>query len=78
MGTFDLIRRAKADARVKVLVIRPVGSGALWAQLQEVHAAIEDFKRPDRIVVGVDSERAREVLYQIYRPLSLNASLAMG
>ena len=35
-------------------------------------AAIEDFKRPDRIVVGVDSERAREVLYQIYRPLSLN------
>jgi UDPglucose 6-dehydrogenase len=35
-------------------------------------SAIEDFKRPDRIIVGVDSERAREVLYEIYRPLSLN------
>ncbi len=35
-------------------------------------AAIEDFKRPDRIIVGIDSERAREVLYEIYRPLSLN------
>jgi UDPglucose 6-dehydrogenase len=35
-------------------------------------AAIEDFKRPDRIIVGVESEAAREVLYEVYRPLSLN------
>jgi len=35
-------------------------------------AAIEDFKRPDRIVVGVDSDHARQALYEIYRPLSLN------
>ena len=35
-------------------------------------SAIEDFKRPDRIVVGVESELAREALYAIYRPLSLN------
>ena len=34
-------------------------------------AAIEDFMRPDRVVVGVDSNRAREVMAQIYRPLSL-------
>ncbi|MCB1370835.1 MAG: UDP-glucose/GDP-mannose dehydrogenase family protein [Rhodobacteraceae bacterium] len=34
-------------------------------------AAIEDFMRPDRIVVGVSSERAREVMAEIYRPLSL-------
>ena len=35
-------------------------------------SAIEDFKRPDRIVVGVESDIAREALYEIYRPLSLN------
>jgi UDPglucose 6-dehydrogenase len=35
-------------------------------------AAIEDFKRPDRIIVGVENERARSVLTAIYRPLSLN------
>ena len=34
-------------------------------------AAIEDFMRPDRVVVGVESPRAREVMAQIYRPLSL-------
>jgi UDPglucose 6-dehydrogenase len=37
-------------------------------------AAIEDFKRPDRIVVGTDDERAREVMMEIYRPLYLNRS----
>lgn len=36
-------------------------------------AAIEDFKRPDRVVIGTDDPRAREVMAEIYRPLSLNA-----
>ena len=35
-------------------------------------AAINDFKRPDRVVVGTDDERAREVMRQLYRPLNLN------
>ncbi|SCW96723.1 nucleotide sugar dehydrogenase, partial [Ancylobacter rudongensis] len=35
-------------------------------------AAIEDFKRPDRIVVGTADPRAREVMAALYRPLSLN------
>jgi len=35
-------------------------------------AAIADFKHPDRIVVGAEDERAREVLREIYRPLFLN------
>jgi UDPglucose 6-dehydrogenase len=34
-------------------------------------SAIPDFMRPDRVVIGVESERAREVLRQIYRPLYL-------
>ena len=35
-------------------------------------AAIEDFKRPDRIVVGTDDERGQAVMRDLYRPLSLN------
>jgi UDPglucose 6-dehydrogenase len=35
-------------------------------------AAIADFKHPDRIVVGAEDARAREVLTEIYRPLFLN------
>jgi UDPglucose 6-dehydrogenase len=35
-------------------------------------AAIADFKHPDRIIVGAEDERAREVLKEIYRPLFLN------
>jgi UDPglucose 6-dehydrogenase len=37
-------------------------------------AAIGDFKRPDRIVVGIEDERAREVMTEVYRPLYLNQS----
>jgi UDPglucose 6-dehydrogenase len=37
-------------------------------------AAIEDFKRPDRIVVGIEDERARRPMEQVYRPLYLNKS----
>ena len=34
-------------------------------------SAINDFMRPDRVVIGADSERAREVMRQLYRPLYL-------
>ncbi len=37
-------------------------------------AAIGDFKRPDRIVVGTEDERARQVMTELYRPLYLNQS----
>jgi UDPglucose 6-dehydrogenase len=35
-------------------------------------SAIEDFRRPDRVVVGCDTDRAREVMREVYRPLFLN------
>ena len=35
-------------------------------------SAIEDFRRPDRVVVGCDTDRAREVMREIYRPLYLH------
>ncbi len=35
-------------------------------------AAINDFMKPDRVVIGVETERAAEVMKQLYRPLYLN------
>ena len=40
-------------------------------------AAIRDFKFPDRIVVGTEDERAREVMNDIYRPLFINSNPVM-
>lgn len=37
-------------------------------------AAIADFKRPDRIVIGSEDERATEVMREVYRPLYLNSA----
>lgn len=37
-------------------------------------AAIADFKRPDRIVIGSEDQRATDVMRAVYRPLYLNAS----
>jgi len=37
-------------------------------------SAIADFKRPDRIIVGVDDERGRMAIDEVYRPLYLNRS----
>ncbi|MCB9989782.1 MAG: UDP-glucose/GDP-mannose dehydrogenase family protein [Rhodospirillales bacterium] len=35
-------------------------------------AAIEDFMRPDRVVVGAESDRAQKIMREIYRPLYIN------
>ncbi len=40
-------------------------------------AAIADFKRPDRIVIGIDDERAKDRMAEVYRPLYLNAAPIM-
>ena len=67
VGTGDeverIIREAQPDADFAV-VSNP--------EFLREGAAIEDFKRPDRVVIGTEDERAREVMAEIYRPLSLN------
>lgn len=40
-------------------------------------AAISDFKRPDRIVIGTEDEFARDIMREVYRPLYLNESPIM-
>jgi UDPglucose 6-dehydrogenase len=72
VGTGDeverLIREANPAAEVAV---------ASNPEFLREGAAIRDFKFPDRIVVGTDDERARKVLGEIYRPLSLNQAPLM-
>ena len=69
VGTGDeveaIIRKARPDAEFAV-VSNP--------EFLREGAAISDFKRPDRIVIGTTDARAREVMTEIYRPLFLNQS----
>ncbi len=69
VGTGDeverLMREARPEAQVAV-VSNP--------EFLREGAAIEDFKRPDRVVVGTSDERARGVMRELYRPLNLNES----
>ncbi|MGN6147055.1 MAG: UDP-glucose dehydrogenase family protein [Rhizomicrobium sp.] len=59
----DVIRKARPNAQCDV-VSNP--------EFLREGSAIEDFRRPDRVVVGCDTDRARGVLTEIYRPLYLN------
>jgi UDPglucose 6-dehydrogenase len=59
------IRKARPDVDVAV-VSSP--------EFLREGAAIHDFKHPDRIVVGSEDARAREVMAELYRPLYLNSA----
>ena len=61
--TIQAIHRAKRDSRVKTLVIRPEVEGALWAQLQELRAAIDDFRTSGKPVVAYLEASGAEEYY---------------
>ena len=67
VGTGDeverIIRETRPDAEFAV---------ASNPEFLREGAAIDDFKRPDRIVVGTTDQRARDVMSEVYRPLNLN------
>ncbi|MBO6507626.1 MAG: UDP-glucose/GDP-mannose dehydrogenase family protein, partial [Roseibium sp.] len=67
VGTGDeveaIIQRTRPDADVAV-VSNP--------EFLREGAAINDFKRPDRVVVGTENDQAVEVMQELYRPLYLN------
>src|SRR6516162_3693892 len=67
VGTGDEVARIIHD-------VRPDGDVAVVSNPEFLRegAAIQDFKHPDRIVVGTDDERARKMMAEIYRPLYLN------
>jgi UDPglucose 6-dehydrogenase len=59
----EIIRRVRPDAQIDM---------ASNPEFLREGSAIEDFRRPDRVVVGCDSDRARDVMREVYRPLYLN------
>jgi len=67
VGTGDEVERIIAETRPGTAI-----SVVSNPEFLREGAAIEDFKRPDRIVVGTDSEAARRVMTEIYRPLFIN------
>ena len=67
VGTGDEVEQIVRDAR-------PEGDFAVVSNPEFLRegAAIKDFKIPDRIVVGTEDERARQLMRELYRPLFLN------
>jgi len=67
VGTGDDVERLMRDAN-------PQADFAVASNPEFLRegAAIADFKRPDRIIIGVEDARAQAVLEEIYRPLHLN------
>jgi len=69
VGTGDEVERIIREARPRAdvaVVSNP--------EFLREGAGIRDFKHPDRIVVGTEDERAKEVMAELYRPLYLNAA----
>ena len=58
----NIVRKARPDADFDM---------ASNPEFLREGSAINDFMRPDRVVIGVESDRAREILRRIYRPLFL-------
>jgi UDPglucose 6-dehydrogenase len=71
VGTAEKVRHAVADS----LDLRDVDFGfdvASNPEFLKEGAAIDDFMKPDRIVVGVDSDEAQKIMDKLYRPFTLN------
>lgn len=71
VGTFRRVREVIEQERQKRGVEIPFDVASNPEFLKEGNA-IEDFMRPDRVVVGVDSDRARDLMTRLYKPILIN------
>ncbi|MCR9248115.1 MAG: UDP-glucose/GDP-mannose dehydrogenase family protein [bacterium] len=71
VGTAEKVKKEVAAALAARGVDIPFDVASNPEFLKE-GAAIEDFMKPDRIVCGVESDRAREVMARLYKPFTLN------
>jgi UDPglucose 6-dehydrogenase len=71
VGTATLVKKAIQDELDKRGQKIPFDVASNPEFLKE-GAAVEDFLKPDRIVVGVESERAEELMKKLYKPFTLN------
>jgi UDPglucose 6-dehydrogenase len=71
VGTAQKVKAAVKEAQEKRGVDIPFDVASNPEFLKE-GAAIQDFMKPDRIVVGVESDRAKEIMSKMYNPFTLN------
>lgn len=71
VGTAGKVRNAVNAALAKRKADIPFDVASNPEFLKE-GAAIQDFMRPDRIVIGVDSDRAKDIMAKLYNPFTLN------
>lgn len=71
VGTAEKVRAAVLEAQQKRGVNIPFDVASNPEFLKE-GAAVDDFMKPDRIVVGVDSERAETLMKKLYKPFTMN------
>lgn len=71
VGTAKKIKQAIQDELDKRGVSIPFDVASNPEFLKE-GAAIKDFMSPDRVVIGVESEKAKEMMTRLYRPMMLN------
>ena len=71
VGTYRRVREVIEEEQKKRGVEIPFDVASNPEFLKE-GSAIDDFMRPDRVVVGVDSDRARDLLTRLYKPILLN------
>lgn len=71
VGTAKLVKKAIQDELDKRGVTIPFDVASNPEFLKE-GAAVEDFLKPDRIVVGIESHRAEDLMSRLYKPFTLN------
>lgn len=59
----DMLRKAKVDARVTGVIIRPAGTAALWAKVQELRDAILDFRTSGKPIVAYLEQGGEQEFY---------------
>ncbi|MEX1128467.1 MAG: signal peptide peptidase SppA [Vicinamibacterales bacterium] len=59
----DTLRKAKVDRRITGVIIRPSGTAALWAKVQEVRDAITDFRTSGKPVIAYLEQGAEQEFY---------------
>ncbi|MBU2466131.1 MAG: UDP-glucose/GDP-mannose dehydrogenase family protein, partial [Bacteroidetes bacterium] len=71
VGTAEKVRKAVQEELDKRGVNIPFDVASNPEFLKE-GAAVDDFLKPDRIVVGIDSERAQKIMEKLYKPFTMN------
>lgn len=72
VGTANLIKKTIQDELDKRGLSDLIFDVASNPEFLKEGTAIDDFMHPDRVVVGVDSDRAKEVMDRLYKPFTIN------